>query len=142
MSSKSFLKVRHFISCQTMTAFSRVKISTETAIMSFQSCATTWYLNYDLPNLMIKEAAFFMTENVDSGTSSDIKETGNKIVVDDHFTGKSLKLEILLLINSLTLGKSISVILIILVHRIRSLKLMIFNDPLKFLYLSVNQFLK
>lgn len=138
MPSKSSLKLRHFISCQTMTALSCVKIRIEAAIMSFQSCATTWYLNYDLPNLMRKDAAFFMTENVEIGASSDIKETGNKIVVDDHFTEKSLKLEILLLINNMTLGKSISMILIILIHRIRSLELMVFNDPLKFLYFSAD----
>lgn len=87
---------------------------------------------------MRKEAAFFMTENVEIGAWSDIKETGNKIVEDDHFTEKSLKLEILLLINNMILGKSISMILIILVHRIRSLELMIFNDPLKFLYFSAD----
>lgn len=32
-------------------------------------------------------------------TENDKKETGDKIVVDNYFTGKSLKLEILPLIN-------------------------------------------
>lgn len=105
-------------------------------------------LNYALPNLMRKYSAclknavpFLWQKRLGVGQNLTSKRRVIKLCWIIILQERALKLEVLLM-NYMTLGKLISMVLIISVHKMRSLELMIFNVPLKFLYLGTYQFLK
>lgn len=93
---KIYLESKAF--CQlSWQLFSEWKFRTKTAQMSFKSVQLLWFklcssqLDEKVFCLPEECSSFFVTEKIGSGAKSDVKEMGDKIVLDNHFTGKSSK---------------------------------------------------
>lgn len=146
MPSKSILKAKHFISCHDCSSLNENLGQRQHKWVS--NLCNYFDLNYALPNLMRKYSAclknavpFLWQKRLGVGQNLTSKRRVIKLCWIIILQERALKLEVLLM-NYMTLGKLISMVLIISVHKMRSLELMIFNVPLKFLYLGTYQFLK